>query len=77
MAVVAIGVIGFFAAETLDELAIAPAAVLAVKAVAGMIFVLILITAVWRLEPVFSGRIVQLRMRTPRLSSHPARFHAI
>ena len=56
MAVVAIGVIGFFAAETLDELAIAPAAVLAVKAVAGMIFVLILITAVWRVEPVFSGR---------------------
>ena len=41
--------------KTLDELAIAPAAVLAVKAVAGMIFVLILITAVWRLEPVFSG----------------------
>ncbi|MGI9509256.1 MAG: mechanosensitive ion channel family protein, partial [Geminicoccaceae bacterium] len=56
MAVVAIGVIGFFAAETLDELAIAPAAVLAVKAVAGMIFVLILITAVWSLEAVFSGR---------------------
>ncbi|MEM9441342.1 MAG: hypothetical protein AAGA73_12905, partial [Pseudomonadota bacterium] len=55
IAVGAIGVIGFFAAETLDELAIAPAAVLAVKAVAGMIFVFILITAVWRLEPVFSG----------------------
>ena len=56
MAIVAIGVIGFFAAETLDELAIAPAAGLAVKAVAGMVFVLILITAVWRLESVFSGR---------------------
>ncbi len=56
MAVAGIGVVGFFAAGTLDRLAVAPAANLAIKAIAGAVFVLTLIATVWWMDATLARR---------------------